>query len=450
MLDYFHNEVIAKRQPFDREYRIVAPLEGKVRWVHGIGKLYYDDAGRLAAMAGTIQDVTEQKLLEGQLRQAHKMESIGRLAGGVAHDFNNLLTVINGYSELALQRMRPQDPLRNHVMAVRKAGERAAALTQQLLAFSRRQVLQPRVIDLNSVVAESESILLRLIEENIQFVTVLSPSLGLVSADPTQISQILLNLVVNARDAMPDGGLLRLETTNVNMTEDDMDEMGEVRPGAFVMLEISDSGIGMDEETRRHVFEPFFTTKGPGKGTGLGLATVYGIVKQSGGLIRLESALGMGTTIRIYLPRVAAPQAQEELPGPAKISWPSRGTVLLVEDQEHVRRYVALVLTGLGYHVLEADSGADALAVAAAHRGPLDLLLTDVVMPGLNGRALAEQMTSQYPSLKVLYMSGHSDDIADRHGILRSGGAYLQKPFGAEVLGQKVHEVLSRGAKATG
>ena len=449
MLDYFRNEVIGKRQPFDREYRILGPRDGKTRWVHGIGKLYYDDTGRLAAMAGTIQDITEQKLLEGQLRQAHKMESIGRLAGGVAHDFNNLLTVINGYSDLALQRMSPHDPLRSHVIAVRKAGERASGLTQQLLAFSRRQVLQPRVIDLNTVVAESESILLRLIEENIQFVTVLSPSLGLVNADPTQISQILLNLVVNARDAMPDGGLLRLETANVVRAEGDMEESGEVRAGAFVMLEVSDSGIGMDEETHRHVFEPFFTTKGPGKGTGLGLATVYGIVKQSGGQIRLESAPGMGTTIRIYLPQVAA-EPEESRPAPSWATYVSTGTVLLVEDQENVRRYVALVLRSFGYRVLEADSGVDAFAVAARHNGPLDLLLTDVVMPGINGRILADQMKSKYPALRVLYMSGYTDDMAGRVGLLQDDSAYLQKPFGAEALGRKVREVLGRGAQAGG
>ena len=442
MKDYFENEVVGKRKPFDREYRIISHGDGKVRWVHGIGELHRGGGGRLGTMAGTIQDVTEHKHLESQLRQAHKMESIGRLAGGVAHDFNNLLTVINGYSELALDRMSERDPLRAHVAAVRKAGERASALTQQLLAFSRRQLLQPRLLDLNTVVAESESMLLRLIEENIQFVTVLAPSLGMVQADPTQISQILLNLVVNARDAMPDGGLLRVETANVNMVEGDAEESGEVRSGRFVMLEVSDSGTGMDEDTRRHLFEPFFTTKGPGKGTGLGLATVYGIVKQSGGHIRVESAPGMGTTIRIYLRRVDA-SGSEPTAVPARAATrQARGTVLLVEDQDSVRGYVALVLRESGYQVIEADGGAEALAAATAHQGVIDLLLTDVVMPGITGPALAAQLKERYAALRVLYMSGYTDDIADRHGLLDQSGAYIQKPFGADALAQKVCEVL--------
>jgi len=325
---------------------------------------------------------------------------------------------------------------------VRKAGERASALTQQLLAFSRRQLLQPRLLDLNTVVAESESMLLRLIEENIQFVTVLAPSLGMVQADPTQISQILLNLVVNARDAMPDGGLLRVETANVNMVEGDAEESGEVRSGRFVMLEVSDSGTGMDEDTRRHLFEPFFTTKGPGKGTGLGLATVYGIVKQSGGHIRVESAPGMGTTIRIYLRRVDA-SGSEPTAVPARAATrQARGTVLLVEDQDSVRGYVALVLRESGYQVIEADGGAEALAAATAHQGVIDLLLTDVVMPGITGPALAAQLKERYAALRVLYMSGYTDDIADRHGLLDQSGAYIQKPFGADALAQKVCEVL--------
>ena len=440
--DYFLKEVVGQQKPFDREYRIIAHNDGRVRWVHGIGELQHDQAGRLATMAGTIQDITEHKQLESQLRQAHKMESIGRLAGGVAHDFNNLLTVINGYSELTLDRMSERDPLRTHVLAVRKAGERASALTKQLLAFSRRQLLQPRVLDLNTVVAESETILLRLIEENIQFVTVLAPSLGMVRADPTQLTQILLNLVVNARDAMPDGGLLRVETANVNIVEGDIEDSGEIRAGGYVMLEVSDSGTGMDEETRRHLFEPFFTTKGPGRGTGLGLATVYGIVKQSGGHIQVESAPRMGTTIRIYLRRVEAVEP-ETLGGPAAVhSRRSSGTVLLVEDQDSVRRYVALVLREAGYFVIEADSGSEALAAASAQEATVDLLITDVVMPGLTGPALAAELKPRFPALRVLYMSGYTNDIADRHGVFDQTGSYIQKPFGADALSQKVREVL--------
>jgi PAS domain S-box-containing protein len=443
VLAYLRNEVLGRQKPFDREYRIIARNDGKIRWVHGLGELYRDPTGRLITMAGTIQDVTDQKHLEGQLRQAQKMESIGRLAGGVAHDFNNLLTVINGYSDLMLMQTGDRDPLRTHLLSVRKAGERATALTQQLLAFSRRQILQPQVLDLNSVVTENESMLLRLIEENIRFVTVLAPTLGMVSADPTQMSQILLNLVVNARDAMPKGGLLRVETANATLNDKDPEESsGEVRTGNYVMLEISDSGVGMDENTRRHLFEPFFTTKGPGKGTGLGLAMVYGIVKQSGGVIRVESAPGMGTTVRIYLPRVTGTPGTVPAASPAEAVASCSGTVLLVEDQENVRRYVALVLDGLGYRVLEADCGPQALSVAVACGGSIDLLITDVVMPGMTGPDLARQLRQQVPQIRVLYMSGYTDDIAARHGVTQEGVAYLQKPFGTDALALKVREVL--------
>jgi CheY-like chemotaxis protein len=300
------------------------------------------------------------------------------------------------------------------------------------------------VLDLNDVVAESESMLLRLIEENIQFITVLAPSLCMVSADPTQLSQILLNLAVNARDAMPHGGVLRVETANATLGDRDPEESsGEIRTGNYVMLEISDSGVGMDEHTRRHLFEPFFTTKGPGKGTGLGLATVYGIVKQSGGVIRVESAPGMGTTVRVYLPCVDGATARP----PAELDRKPRkcsGTVLLVEDQENVRRYVALVLESLGYRVLEADCGFQALNVAASCEGVIDLLLTDVVMPGMTGPALAQQLQQRVPGVKVLYMSGYTDDVAGRHGVLEPGAAYLQKPFGTDTLSLKVREVLER------
>jgi PAS domain S-box-containing protein len=443
-LEYLEHEVLGQQKPFDRAYRILANSDGRTRWVHGLGELYRDRTGRVITMAGTIQDITEQKQLEVQLRQAQKMESIGRLAGGVAHDFNNLLTVINGYSDLLLMQMAQHDPLRGHLLAVRKAGERASSLTHQLLAFSRRQILQPQVLDLNDVVAESESMLLRLIEENIQFITVLAPSLCMVSADPTQLSQILLNLAVNARDAMPHGGVLRVETANATLGDRDPEESsGEIRTGNYVMLEISDSGVGMDEHTRRHLFEPFFTTKGPGKGTGLGLATVYGIVKQSGGVIRVESAPGMGTTVRVYLPCVDGATARP----PAELDRKPRkcsGTVLLVEDQENVRRYVALVLESLGYRVLEADCGFQALNVAASCEGVIDLLLTDVVMPGMTGPALAQQLQQRVPGVKVLYMSGYTDDVAGRHGVLEPGAAYLQKPFGTDTLSLKVREVLER------
>src|SRR5713226_2276376 len=388
-----------------------------------------------------VRDVTEQRRLQEQLLQSQKMEAVGRLAGGVAHDFNNLLTVIISYTDLLLEDLGRDDPKREDVAAVRKAAEGAAALTHQLLAFSRKQVLQPKVLDVNATVATTEKLLRRLIGEDIQLVAKLASGLGRVKADPGQIEQVIMNLAVNARDAMPAGGQLTIETANVEMDQAYVRGHPLAQPGRYVMLAVSDTGIGMDEETKAHIFEPFFTTKEMGKGTGLGLATVYGIVKQSGGFIWLYSEPGQGTSFKIYMPRVdesaerATPAAAETLP---------RGTetVLVVEDAPAVRAVTRQVLERQGYTVLEAPNGEAALVLATKHHGPIHLLLTDVVMPGVNGRQVAEQLARPRPDMMVLFTSGYTDDSVVRHGILESGIAYLQKPFTPDSLARKVREVL--------
>src|SRR5438874_2635176 len=364
---------------------------------------------------------------EEQLRQAQKMEAVGRLAGGIAHDFNNLLTVITSYGGLLLEDLAPDDSRRDDVEQIRKAAEGAAALTRQLLAFSRQQVLEPKVLDLRAIIAGTEKLLRRLIGADVQLATSLASDLGAVKADPGQLEQIIINLAVNARDAMPGGGRLTIEAT-------DMEEV-EGRPGRWVILAVSDTGIGMDEQTKARIFEPFFTTKESGKGTGLGLATVYGIVKQAGGFIWVDSEPGRGTSFEVYLPRVDEPVAPAiTRPAPAE---PGRGTetVLLVEDAPAVRLVTRQVLERYGYTVLEAPTGDMALRLAAKHHGPIHLLLTDVVMPGLSGRQLAGQLSQLRSEMKVLYVSGYTDTV-------ESGVAYLQKPFAPEALARRVRDVL--------
>ncbi len=387
---------------------------------------------------------------EHQLLQAQKMEAVGRLAGGVAHDFNNLLTVIGGRSELLLQRLRPGEPLRRHAELIEKTAKRAATLTQQLLAFSRKQMLQPKVLDLNAVVADTSKILRRLIGEDIELVMVTDPALGRVEADPGQLAQVILNLAVNARDAMPRGGRLILKTANVELDDGFVRHHAGGRSGSHVMLEVSDTGIGMDAETRSHLFEPFFTTKGPGEGTGLGLATVYGIVKQSGGYVEVQSEPGRGTTFKIYLPRVEEVAGSLDA-GPAAQDVPSGlETVLLVEDEEDVRDLAREILEMSGYTVLEARHGREALAVNDRHAGPIHLLLTDVVMPEMGGRALADHLGPRRPEMRALYMSGYTGDALGRHGVLEANVALLRKPFTPEVLARRVREVLdspSQGAR---
>lgn len=403
----------------------------------------------------TYRDVSEMKQTEEalrrseeQFRQAQKMEAIGQLAGGVAHDFNNLLTIINGYSDLLLNGiLGPQDAAREAVDEIRKASQRASTLTRQLLAFSRRQVLAPQVLVLNSIVQDMDKMLRRLIGEDIQLTTGLAADLGTVKADPGQIEQVLLNLAVNARDAMPQGGRITIETANVLLDETYAASHPEVRPGSFVMLAVTDTGCGMDAATQVRIFEPFFTTKGAGKGTGLGLATVYGIVKQSGGSIYVYSEAGRGTSFKIYLPRVEEAVAAPVRPAAAPTPQTRAGgqeTLLVVEDDDAVRALTRTVLRGKSYNVIEAIDADEALRWVEEHSEPIHLLVTDVVMPGMSGRALAERLTELRPELKVLYVSGYTDDAVVRHGLLEAEIAFLQKPFTPDALARKVRELLDQ------
>jgi nitrogen-specific signal transduction histidine kinase/CheY-like chemotaxis protein len=380
--------------------------------------------------------------LEDQLRQAQKMESIGRLAGGVAHDFNNLLTAINGYADLMSLELQPGDPLRLSLREIRRAGERAAVLTRQLLAFSRRQLLQPRVLALNSLITDSTNMLKRLLREDIELVAILDPELGQVKADAGQMDQVILNLAVNARDAMPQGGKLTLETRNVMLDEEYAQTHLSLPPGSYVMLAISDTGCGMDAQTLSHIFEPFFTTKEQGRGTGLGLSTVYGIIKQSGGAISADSERGRGTTFTIYLPRIAAPVAEAEEKRAEPESPRGSETVLVVEDDEIVREVTCQALRRYGYQVIEAANGGEALLACERHQGPIPLMITDVVMPQMSGRELAARLQQLRPEMRVLYMSGHTDDAVFRHGLVDPARFFLQKPFTPSVLAQKVRDIL--------
>ena len=399
------------------------------------------EEGHLVRVWGTQRDVTEQRHLEEQFRQSQKMEAVGQLAGGIAHDFNNLLTAILGNTQLLLRDLPPGDSKRGDVEEIRKASERAASLTRQLLAYSRRQMLQPEVLDLNVVVAEMDKMLRRLIGEHIALVTVLAPDLGRVRADPNQIEQVIVNLAVNARDAMPEGGKLTIETADVDLDEAfAQTHLGSV-PGPYAMLAVTDSGVGMDASVRAHVFEPFFTTKEVGRGTGLGLATVYGIVKQSDGYISVYSEVGHGSSFKIYLPRIAQPA---DAPVSPQRSGPARGTetVLVVEDEPAVLTLSRRALEAQGYVVLAASDAAAALRVVERHGGTIHMLVTDVVMPGLSGRELADRLVAQRPGIRVLYMSGYPGDAVVQHGGLPQGSAFLQKPFSPDTLARKVRDVL--------
>ena len=398
--------------------------------------------GGRGATLNFARDITEQKKLEAQFLQAQKMEAVGRLAGGVAHDFNNLLTVINSHSQLALLELREWDPLRERFDSIQKAGERAANLTRQLLAFSRRQVVEMKVLDLNALLRDLEKMLHRVIGEDIELETSPGAGLGRVKADPGQIEQAILNLVVNARDAMPSGGKLTIETGNEEVDPVFAAKHMGLKPGRYVRLSVSDTGIGMPPEVKERLFEPFFTTKEKGKGTGLGLSTVYGAVKQSGGEIWIYSEPGLGTTVKIYLPEVEEPlEAAKRKPAGEKMPR-GQETILVVEDEDEVRKLAVGILFRQGYRVLEASHGGDALLMMEQNREPIQLLLTDVVMPGINGPDFARRMKFVYPDLKVLYMSGYADNIIFQHGILDQAMAFLQKPFSIERLTGKVREVL--------
>ncbi|HJS42352.1 MAG TPA: PAS domain S-box protein [Gemmatimonadales bacterium] len=397
--------------------------------------------GHLVRVWGTQRDISEQRHLEEQFRQAQKMEAVGQLAGGIAHDFNNLLTAILGNTQLLLRELPPGDEKRHDVEEIRKASERAASLTRQLLAYSRRQMLRPETLDLNVVVADMERMLRRLIGEHIALVTVLAPDLGSVRADPNQIEQVLVNLAVNARDAMPDGGKLTIETANAELDEAFTQvHLGSVA-GSYTMISVTDTGVGMDANVRAHLFEPFFTTKEVGKGTGLGLATVYGIVKQSDGYIAVYSSPGSGASFKIYLPRI---QPAPAAPPPAAKDRPERGTetILVVEDEAAVLTLSRRALEAQGYVVLAAANPADAMRIVERHSGTIHLLLTDVVMPGSSGRELADWVSDRSPELRVLYMSGYPGDAVVQRGSLPSGSAFVQKPFSPDELARKVRDVL--------
>jgi PAS domain S-box-containing protein len=410
--------------------------------------VYSPEQGYFVAVFDVITDrkraEAEKKKLQAQLLQAMKMEAVGRLAGGVAHDFNNLLTVITGYSELLLQKIGKASSMHREVEEIRRAGERAALLTQQLLAFSRKQIIEPKVLQLDHLVAEMHKMLTRLIGEDIALQATTGKSLGSVKVDPGQFQQILMNLVVNARDAMPDGGKIMIETANVDLDEGYCALHPYVKPGRFVMLVVSDTGRGMSEEIKDHIFEPFFTTKERGSGTGLGLATTYGVVKQAGGSIEVYSEVGTGTTFKVYLPRV-----EEEAAKPVKDDRPAdlpagTETVLIVEDEGKLRGLCVQILEQLGYKVLQAGNGTEAIAVVQGYGDRIDLLLTDVVMPGMNGSELATQLVQHNPGMKVLFTSGYTEDVISHHGVLAEGVSFIGKPYTLSALATKVREVLGK------
>ena len=398
--------------------------------------------GRVSRVVGLIEDITAVRETEQQLRQAQKMEAIGQLAGGIAHDFNNLLVVIGGYTELIALDLESSHHVQQDLEQVKAAVDSAASLTHQLLAFSRRQILQPQILDLNRVLRRVEALLRRVIGENITLAMNLRSPIARVNADPAQIEQVIINLAVNARDAMPAGGRLTIETAEVELEDGYVARHRGAATGRHVMIAVTDTGVGMDEATQRRLFEPFFTTKPPGRGTGLGLATVYGVVKQSHGSVWVYSELGRGSTFKIFLPATAA--TTEALDDPRVPDQPSTGTetVLVTEDQQEVRSVIAATLRRQGYSVLLAPDADDAMAVSRNHSGPIHLLLSDVVLPGLSGRDLARRLLAERPDVRVLYMSGYTDDAIVHHGVLEAGLAFIQKPFTGDALLRKTRDVL--------
>jgi signal transduction histidine kinase len=440
-------ETLRTGKPFHSDHRIVLP-NGTERILHGCAEVVFNEQHEPIKMIGTAQDITEAKRAaealrrsEEQLRQSQKMEAVGRLAGGVAHDFNNLLTVIGGYSALMLQRLGDQDSLRSNAEEIQRASDRAAALTRQLLAFSRKQVLQPRVLDLNEIVAGMDKMLRRLIGEDIELRTIFQPSTGKVKADPGQIEQVILNMAVNARDAMPRGGKLTIRIANVEMDQATSFRGRGLEVGSYVMLAISDTGVGMTDEVKAHLFEPFFTTKGVDKGTGLGLATCYGIINQSGGDVRVYSEPNCGTTFKVYLPRIEEPHCVKLSPANSNKLPAGTESLLLVEDEKIVRKLAATVLRGCGYQVQEADNPLEALALIDGG-AEFDLVVTDVIMPHMSGKELYDKIKARSGEAKVLFISGYTDDALANLGVLDGQLAFLEKPFSPARLARKVREVL--------
>jgi PAS domain S-box-containing protein len=448
--EIFFDKISGKIPPnpaYERRYK---KKDGTLLIAIAGDRLLRDEKGEITGIRVTVQDITELKKkeqeissLQEQLRQAQKMEAIGRLAGGIAHDFNNILSVIKGMCHLSLLDLREEDPLYSNIKEIDRSVDRAADLTRQLLAFSRKQVMEMRVMDLNEVVMGLEKMLRRIIGEDIELITYLSEGLGRVRVDPGQIEHVIINLVVNARDAMPHGGKLTIETVNVELDEEYAKRHIAVKPGAYVMLSISDTGVGMTKEVQERVFEPFFTTKEMGRGTGLGLSTVYGIVKQSGGNIWVYSEVGKGTTFKIYLPRVDEPLDERRKEVIGEIPCGSE-TILVVEDEMAVRKLAVRLLEKLGYKVLEASDGGQAFLLCERYSDPIHLILSDVVMPGMSGRDLVERLQKIHPEMKVLYMSGYTDNVIIHHGVLKKGIEFIQKPFTFESLARKVREVLDK------
>ncbi len=442
-------EALRTGGPYVCDHRALLP-DGTIRFLHGLGEVVMDDKGKAVKIIGTTQDITEAERAEAalrrseeQLRQSQKMEAVGRLAGGVAHDFNNLLTVINCYSAMSLRQMEKNHPLRKYSEEIQAAAERAASLTGQLLAFSRKQVLQPRIINLNETVSGMEKMLRRLIGEDVELCTLFDPELGHVKADPGQFEQVILNLAVNARDAMPRGGKLTIQTANVSLDQKTRFRNRDLDVGEYIMVAITDTGVGMTEETKSHLFEPFFTTKGIGRGTGLGLATCYGIVCQSDGDIRVYSEMDCGTTFKIYLPMVDAPATARETENDSDTLPEGNESILIVEDEAAVRRLAASVLRTSGYRVQEARDAIEAFALIQANQ-PFDLVITDVIMPKMSGKELYDKIKATTPRIKVLFMSGYTDDALAHHGVLGPELSFLEKPFSPSGLARKVREVIDK------
>jgi two-component system, cell cycle sensor histidine kinase and response regulator CckA len=419
-------------------------LEEKGKWLFFTAAPLRDHGGNVIGAIETFQDTTERKSIEDQFRQAQKMEAIGTLAGGIAHDFNNILTTIIGNASLALVDVGKDGRLREEIEEIQTAGERAATLTRQLLAFSRKQIIQPKIVNLNELLIDIEKMLGRLIGEDVDILTIAGSELWQIEADPGQMEQVLVNLVVNARDAMPMGGKITIELANKDLDESYFRNRGinEVQPNLYVMLAVSDTGSGMDNETQERLFEPFFTTKEQGKGTGLGLSTVYGIIKQNNGFIWVYSEIGKGTTFKVYLPKVKGDTKKEENERTSVSELGGSETVLIVEDDDSLRRLAQRALQQKGYHVLDAENGEDALRICVAHEGAIDLMVTDVVMPKIGGKKTAERLQPLYPNMKLIYMSGYTDDAIVHHGVLAPGLNFIEKPFSPEGLARKVREVL--------